>query len=190
MSEGYVVILVLLFGCVPTYNVSTQCLSPFGLREVHWTHQFITQFARFFLQIELTTMIYLTERLLKYQLLKQILAWHFGLVSCNNDIASWDLLWKPWHMPSNNTRCTSIVATMIHVMLCRLRRVWKYQRGNQNPYMFEEQTTQWQKETVQKDKQWSTKHTYQTKDRVTGTPLKHMQGWTQVLRKGGQFMLH
>ena len=76
-------------------------------------------------------------------------------------------------MPSNNTRCTSIVATMIHVMLCRLRRVWKYQRGNQNPYMFEEQTTQWQKETVQKDKQWSTKHTYQTKDRVTGTPLKH-----------------
>jgi len=29
-----------------------------------------------------------------------------------------------------------------------------------------------QKEKVQKDKQWSTKHTYKTKDRVTRTPLK------------------
>jgi hypothetical protein len=51
------------------------------------------------------------------------------------------------------------------------RRVWKYQRGNQIPYT-EEQTTQWPKEKVQKDKQWSTKHTYKTKDRVTRTPLK------------------
>jgi hypothetical protein len=52
-----------------------------------------------------------------------------------------------------------------------LRRVWRYQRGNQNPYI-EEQTTQWPKEKVQKDKQRSTKHTYKTKDRVTRTPLK------------------
>ena len=52
-----------------------------------------------------------------------------------------------------------------------LRRVWKYQRGNQNPYI-EEQTTQWPKEKVQKDKQRSTKHTYKTKDQVTETPLK------------------
>jgi hypothetical protein len=36
----------------------------------------------------------------------------------------------------------------------------------------EEQTTQWQKEKVQKDKQRSTKHTYKTKDRVTRTTLK------------------
>jgi hypothetical protein len=36
----------------------------------------------------------------------------------------------------------------------------------------EEQTTQWPKEKVQKDKQWSTKHAYKTKDRVTRTPLK------------------
>ena len=43
--------------------------------------------------------------------------------------------------------------------------------GNQNPYI-EEQTTQWPKEKVQKDKQRSTKHTYKTKDRVTRTPLK------------------
>ena len=41
--------------------------------------------------------------------------------------------------------------------------------GNQNPYIEEEQTTQWSKEKVQKDKQRSTKHTYITKDRVTRT---------------------
>jgi hypothetical protein len=54
---------------------------------------------------------------------------------------------------------------------CRksLRRVWGYQRGNQNPYIEEEQITQWPKEKVQKDKQRSTRHTYKTKDRVTRT---------------------
>ena len=52
------------------------------------------------------------------------------------------------------------------------RRVWRYQRGNQNPYIEEEQTTQWSKEKVQKDKQRSKKHIYKTKDRVTRTPLK------------------
>jgi hypothetical protein len=31
------------------------------------------------------------------------------------------------------------------------RRVWRYQRGNQNLYIEEEQTTQWPKEKVQKD---------------------------------------
>ena len=39
--------------------------------------------------------------------------------------------------------------------------------GNHNPYIEKEQTTQWPKEKVQKDKQRSTKHTYKTKDRVT-----------------------
>jgi hypothetical protein len=53
-----------------------------------------------------------------------------------------------------------------------VRRVWRYQRGNHNPYIEEEQTTQWPKEKGQKDKQRSTKHTYKTKDRVTRTPLK------------------
>jgi hypothetical protein len=48
----------------------------------------------------------------------------------------------------------------------------RYKRGNQNPYIEEEQTTQWSKEKVQKDKQRSTKHTYKTKDQVTRTPLK------------------
>ena len=44
--------------------------------------------------------------------------------------------------------------------------------GNQNPYIEEEQTTQWPKEKVHKDKQRSTKHTYKTKDRVIRTPLQ------------------
>jgi hypothetical protein len=57
-------------------------------------------------------------------------------------------------------------------MAKRIRRVRRYQRGNQNPYIEEEQTTQWPKEKVQKDKQQSTKHTYKTKDRVTRTSLK------------------
>ena len=52
------------------------------------------------------------------------------------------------------------------------KRAWRYQSGNQNPYIEEEQTTHWSKEKVQKDKQRSTKHTYKTKDRVTRTPLK------------------
>jgi hypothetical protein len=47
----------------------------------------------------------------------------------------------------------------IHFVTC-LR-----QRGNQNPYIEEEQTTQWPKEKTQKDKQRSTKHTHKTKDR-------------------------
>jgi hypothetical protein len=37
--------------------------------------------------------------------------------------------------------------------------------GNQNPYIEEEQTTQWPTEKVQKDKQRSIKHTHKTKDR-------------------------
>jgi hypothetical protein len=41
---------------------------------------------------------------------------------------------------------------------CTERRVWRYQRGNQKPYIEEEQTTQWPKEKLQQDKQQSTKH--------------------------------
>jgi len=39
-----------------------------------------------------------------------------------------------------------------------VRGVWRYQKGNQNPYIEEEQKTQWPNEQVQKDKQRSTKH--------------------------------
>jgi len=49
----------------------------------------------------------------------------------------------------------------------------RYQRGNQNPYIEEEQTTQWPKKKVKKDKQRSTKHTHETKARVTRIQLKH-----------------
>jgi hypothetical protein len=52
------------------------------------------------------------------------------------------------------------------------RRVWRCQRGNQNSYIEEEQTIQWSKEKVQKDKQRSIKTTYKTKYRVTRTPIK------------------
>ena len=46
-------------------------------------------------------------------------------------------------------------------------------RVNQNPSFDKEQTTQWPKEKVQKDKQRSTTHTHKTKDRRrTRTPLK------------------
>ena len=53
-----------------------------------------------------------------------------------------------------------------------LRRVLRYQRGNQNPHIEEEQTKKWPNEKGQKDKQRTTKHTYETKDRVTRNPLK------------------
>ena len=54
-----------------------------------------------------------------------------------------------------------------------VRRSWRYQRGNQNPYIEEEQTTQLPKEKVQKEKQYTTKHTHKTKDWVTRTSLKN-----------------
>ena len=60
--------------------------------------------------------------------------------------------------------------------------------GHQNPYIEEEQTTQWPKEKGQKDKQRSTKHTYKTKDRITRTLLK--TGEPKVLWKVKQFLLH
>jgi len=53
-----------------------------------------------------------------------------------------------------------------------VKRVCRYQRGNQNPYIAEEKTTQWPKEKLQEDKQRSTKHIHKTKDRVIRTPLK------------------
>ena len=52
------------------------------------------------------------------------------------------------------------------VYISQVRIACRYQKGNQNPYIEEEQTTQWPKEKVQKDKQRSIKHTYKTEDRV------------------------
>jgi hypothetical protein len=53
---------------------------------------------------------------------------------------------------------------LLHDSSIWVRSVWRYQRSNHNPYIEEEQTTQWPKEKVQKDKQRSTQHTYKTKD--------------------------
>ena len=54
------------------------------------------------------------------------------------------------------------IITVNHVMVATVRRVWRYQRGNQNSYIEEAQTTQWPKEKVQRDKQPSTKPTDKT----------------------------
>ena len=50
-----------------------------------------------------------------------------------------------------------------------LRRVWRYQRGNQNPYVEGEQTTQWP--TYTKGQTTINKIYIKTKDRVTRTSL-------------------
>ena len=65
-----------------------------------------------------------------------------------------------------------VFTSVLWCSFCSIRRVWRYQRCNQNPNIEEEQTTQWPKEKVQKNKQRSTKHTYKTKDRVIRTLLK------------------
>jgi hypothetical protein len=62
-----------------------------------------------------------------------------------------------------------------------IRRVWRYQRSNQNPYI-EEQTTQWPKEKRQKDKQRSTKHYIENK-RSSNTNPKNRVSWTTHQRK-------
>jgi hypothetical protein len=46
------------------------------------------------------------------------------------------------------------------------------QSGNQNPYIDEEQTTQWPKEKGQKDKQRSTKHTHKTKKQLVSIKIQ------------------
>ena len=60
---------------------------------------------------------------------------------------------------------------MVASTMTLLRRVWRDQRCNQNPYI-KEQTSQWRKEKVQKEKQWSTKHIHKAKGRVTGVHIQ------------------
>jgi len=48
--------------------------------------------------------------------------------------------------------------TYNYCIFSTLRRVWRYQMGNRNRQIKEEQTAQWPKEKGQKDKQRSTKH--------------------------------
>ena len=59
---------------------------------------------------------------------------------------------------------------IVNSSMTLLIRVWRYQRGNPNLYI-KEQTTQWWKEQVQKEKQRSIKHVYKAKGRViSGAP--------------------
>ena len=51
------------------------------------------------------------------------------------------------------------------------RRVWRYQKGNQNPISKKNRQHNGQRKST-KGQLWSTKHTHKTKDRVTRTPLK------------------
>ena len=80
---------------------------------------------------------------------------------CNDSAPGWDLDWTikilsyliyTIYTPLN----TCLMYVPRFVLLDKVRRVWRYQRGNHNPYIEEEQTTQWPKEKVQKDKQRST----------------------------------
>ena len=77
---------------------------------------------------------------------------------------------------SSNTKSFQILANAIVNVQCSShmtlqRRDYRYQRGNQNPYI-EKQTPQCPKEICTKEKQRSTKHTYEAKVRVTRIPLK------------------
>jgi len=51
------------------------------------------------------------------------------------------------------TNLMTLKMLVIWISILYIRRVWRYQRGNQNPYIEEGQTTQWPKEKGQKDKQ-------------------------------------
>ena len=53
-----------------------------------------------------------------------------------------------------------------------LKKNLKISKRQSEYHIEEEQTTQWPKEKVQRDKQRSKKHTYKTIDGVTQTPLQ------------------
>ena len=85
-----------------------------------------------------------------------------------------------WILKTDLNKCVSIkqssfnsscnITKALALSWLYIARVWRHQMGN--PYIEEEQTTQWSNAKVQKDKQRSTKHTHKTKDRVTRIPLK------------------
>jgi hypothetical protein len=92
----------------------------------------------------------------------------------------------PWH----TVVCKSVRLIQSLQSVSLIRRVWRYQRGNQNPYIEEELTTQRPKVKIQKDKQRSTKHTYKTKDRVCKFgPISPNCSWKQRSIENGYHML-
>jgi cytochrome b561 len=58
--------------------------------------------------------------------------------------------YSPQSLPlrNNQVRLHALEMCLLVLALMLGRRVWRYQRGNQNPYFEEERTTQWPKEKV------------------------------------------
>jgi hypothetical protein len=69
-------------------------------------------------------------------------------------------------------------------------RVWRYQRGNQNPNIEEGQTAQWPNEKYKRKNNDLQNITYKAKDRVTPTPLKTGGELRCSGGRGTQFLLH
>jgi hypothetical protein len=96
--------------------------------------------------------------------LDHIMLYRVHLARAGFELTTWVVIGTDWIDSCKSNYHTIMTPTTPIVIV---RRVWRYQRGNQNPYIEEEQTTQRPKENKQKDKQWSTKHIYKTKDPVT-----------------------
>jgi uncharacterized membrane protein YqiK len=75
---------------------------------------------------------------------------------------------------------TPVVLAVFRIwkILILLKRVWKYQRGNQN-------------RILKKNRQYNgQKKKYKRTNRSSNTNPTKNRGWTQVLRKGRKFLLH
>jgi hypothetical protein len=101
-------------------------------------------------------------------------------------------LWKHYNLKLNCFVCyeqsdwsEKVIPRIYHIIRYLWKRVWRYPRGNQNPYIYKEQTTQWPKEKGQKDKHRSIKHYTENYTNIT-----KIRRWTHVLRKDKQFLLH
>jgi hypothetical protein len=104
---------------------------------------------------------------------RQVLVNHtLTLIPFLNDLETYKLILSTPSLERNNrNKNLCVLKTNVSYVYCK-KSLKIPKEGNQNLYIEEEQTTQWPKEKVQKDKQRSTKHTHKTKDRATRTPLK------------------
>ena len=108
-------------------------------------------------------------------------------------ILSGELLWKiivKIKMHSSMTKMTSTRwITAVGILKPLGRWVWRYQRGNQNRILKKSKQHNGQKK---KYKRWNNDqqsiHIYKTGWSNTN-PTKN-RGWTQMIRKGKQFLLH
>jgi hypothetical protein len=60
-------------------------------------------------------------------------------------------------------------------------RIWRYQRGNQNPYIEEEQNIQWPKKKYKRTNNDLQNITHKTKDHVTRTTLNTGRDCSQTV---------